>query len=358
MIVKNEEKMLERTLPNLVKLVDEVIIVDTGSADDTKKIAQKYTSKIYDFPWINDFSAARNESLKFAEGDWVIWVDADEFVKEEDMDKIKRALKDAKDDAFLLKVNECREGEFSPISYNMRPKLFRNRIGIHFERPINEQPFMANGELAAIQAKELDIPIYHWGGFLSAEKHKLKKLRNIELLKGVVDSGKGDASSYFLIGLNYRDLKQYDEAVAGFNEVIAKYPNTKIALAAREEKAWTLYLNKKVKEAYLESLEILKFDPESMIAANIIGEVFMVMGEVEKAVDAFRGAANTELKSDSIIVSLRQKEYVANMFLSNALLKLGRRDEAYQAAEKAFRFDPTEEAREAMEQARPTLNNP
>ena len=352
MIVKNEQNMLEKTLPNLSALVDEVVIVDTGSTDGTKKIAQKYTSKIYDFPWINDFAAARNESLKYANGDWILWVDADEFIKKEDMDKIKAVLKDAGEPAFLFKVSECREGELNPISYNLRPKIFRNRVGIHFERPVNEQPFTKDGRPVAILARELDIPIYHWGGLLAEEKLRQKKLRNLEILKKVIDSGKGDAANYFLLGLNYRDIQMYDEAVAGFTLVMTKFPDTKFALAAREEKAWTLYLQKKVKEAYLESLEIIKKDPRSLIAANIIGLVFMTMGKVDQAIEAFKGAANAELKSDAVIVNMNQKEYVANMFLSKAYLMLGRSKEAFEAAEKAYRFDPTEEAREAMEQAR------
>ena len=60
MIVKNEEKVLARCLDSIADLMDEIIIVDTGSSDNTKEIAKKYTDKIYDFTWIDDFSAARN----------------------------------------------------------------------------------------------------------------------------------------------------------------------------------------------------------------------------------------------------------------------------------------------------------
>lgn len=63
MIVKNEEKVLARCLDSIADLMDEIIIVDTGSSDNTKEIAKKYTDKIYDFAWIDDFSAARNYSF-------------------------------------------------------------------------------------------------------------------------------------------------------------------------------------------------------------------------------------------------------------------------------------------------------
>ena len=66
MIVKNEEKVLARCLDSIADLMDEIIIVDTGSSDNTKEIAKKYTDKIYDFAWIDDFSAARNYSFSKA----------------------------------------------------------------------------------------------------------------------------------------------------------------------------------------------------------------------------------------------------------------------------------------------------
>ena len=84
MIVKNEERVLERCLECLKDIVDEMIIVDTGSTDSTKEIAKKYTDKIYDFEWIKDFSAARNYSLSFATKDYIYCADADEVIEPED----------------------------------------------------------------------------------------------------------------------------------------------------------------------------------------------------------------------------------------------------------------------------------
>lgn len=352
MIVKNEQKMLEKTLSNLINLVDEVILVDTGSTDETKKIAAKYGSKVFDFPWINDFSAARNESLKHAQGEWIIWVDADEFIKKEDMDKIKFAIKDSKEIAYLLKVSECREGEFKIISYNLRPKLFRNKIGVHFERPINEQPFTKDGKALGLFSKELDIPIYHWGGFLADEKLKQKKLRNLEILKKVVESGKGDEAIHFLLGMNYKDLMMFEEAIREYDNVIKSSPDGRFAIPAREEIAWAHYQQKKIKESYLEAIEVLKLDPESATAMNIIGSVFMTMGEEEKAIDAFKSASEVPIKEDAVIVNLRQRDYISNLFLSRAYLKTGKKIEAFEAAQKAYNFDPTDESKEAMDQAK------
>lgn len=84
MIVKNEEDVLERCLTSVKEFVDEIIIVDTGSTDQTKDIASKFTDKIFDFKWVNDFSVARNYAFSKATQKYILWLDADDFFKEED----------------------------------------------------------------------------------------------------------------------------------------------------------------------------------------------------------------------------------------------------------------------------------
>ncbi len=88
MIVKNEEDVLRRCLQSAVDFVDEIIIVDTGSADSTKEIAKEFTDKVYDFEWVNDFSAARNEAFSKATMDYQMWLDADDVVPEVSAKKI------------------------------------------------------------------------------------------------------------------------------------------------------------------------------------------------------------------------------------------------------------------------------
>ncbi|MBS3100698.1 glycosyltransferase family 2 protein [Candidatus Woesearchaeota archaeon] len=95
MITKNEGRYLEQCLNSVGEIADEIIIVDTGSTDKTKEIAKKFKAKIIDFKWIDDFSAARNESLKHATKDWILVMDADEVIEEKDLKKIKDAIENA-----------------------------------------------------------------------------------------------------------------------------------------------------------------------------------------------------------------------------------------------------------------------
>ena len=96
LIVKNEEEKLENFLLKLKPHVDEIIIVDTGSTDKTKEIALKFTSDVFDFSWNDDFSSARNFSISKATKDWILVLDPDETITENDLVKIKEITNDKK----------------------------------------------------------------------------------------------------------------------------------------------------------------------------------------------------------------------------------------------------------------------
>src|SRR3989344_1922813 len=93
MITKNEENLLKNCLNNIKDTVDEIIIVDTGSADNTKETARKFNAKIFDFKWGDNFSEARNFSLQKATQEWILVLDADEKISNFDLEKIKNLTK-------------------------------------------------------------------------------------------------------------------------------------------------------------------------------------------------------------------------------------------------------------------------
>ncbi|WP_233476275.1 glycosyltransferase family 2 protein [Paenibacillus sonchi] len=101
MIVKDEEALLSRCLESVKGIADEIIIVDTGSTDRTKQIAENYGAKIYDYVWSNDFAAARNESLRHAAGKWILVLDADEYLGSNDHSKWIEFLQKEKPQAHL-----------------------------------------------------------------------------------------------------------------------------------------------------------------------------------------------------------------------------------------------------------------
>jgi glycosyltransferase involved in cell wall biosynthesis len=89
LIAKNEEAHLPACLPSVEGLLDEMIVVDTGSTDRTKEVAAQLGARVFDFPWVDSFAAARNESLRHATGDWILWLDGDELFTEADRQKFR-----------------------------------------------------------------------------------------------------------------------------------------------------------------------------------------------------------------------------------------------------------------------------
>lgn len=141
MIVKNEEKVLARCLDSIVELMDEIIIVDTGSTDRTKEIAARYTDKVYDFQWIDDFSAARNFSFSKATQDYIYSADADEVLSEENRERfriLKRTLLPEIEIVQMKYGNQLQHGTVYNFDEEYRPKLFKRNRSFVWEDAIHE----------------------------------------------------------------------------------------------------------------------------------------------------------------------------------------------------------------------------
>lgn len=141
MIVKDEEKVLARCLDTLFDLVDEIIIVDTGSKDKTKQIAAKYTDKIYDFHWIHDFAAARNYSFSKATMDYIYVADADEVLEEDNRQQFLRLKQTLLPEIEIVQMKYANQLAYN-TTYNFdieyRPKLYKRLRSFHWIEPIHE----------------------------------------------------------------------------------------------------------------------------------------------------------------------------------------------------------------------------
>lgn len=128
MIVRDEEKVLARALDGVKDCVDEIVIVDTGSRDNTKRIAERYTDRIFDFEWCDDFAAARNFSFSKAEGEYILWLDADDIVTEENarlLNEFKPRLIAEKPDAVMCRYDIAFAEDGSPTYSYIRERIVR-----------------------------------------------------------------------------------------------------------------------------------------------------------------------------------------------------------------------------------------
>ncbi len=141
MIVKNEEKILKRCLDSVADLVDEIVIVDTGSSDSTKQIAAGYTQQIYDYVWMDDFSAARNFAFSKATKEYIYSADADEVLDAENRRRFLQLKATLLPEVEIVQMKYANQLQFSTV-YNYdeeyRPKLFKRLRGFVWEAPIHE----------------------------------------------------------------------------------------------------------------------------------------------------------------------------------------------------------------------------
>lgn len=204
MIVKNEEMVLGRCLDSVRDLVDEIIIVDTGSDDNTVSIAKEYTDKVYSFPWIEDFSAARNYSFSFAEMEYCMWLDADDVLKEKDRIAFL-ALKESLSsnvNVVMMKYHVAFDEEGKPTFSYYRERLIKNHAGMEWVGAVHEV-------IAPIGEVEYnDCAISH-GKLHVADPERNLRIFESQIAKGVVL----DARQQFYYGRELYYHQEYERAL-------------------------------------------------------------------------------------------------------------------------------------------------
>ncbi|MCR5399753.1 MAG: glycosyltransferase family 2 protein [Lachnospiraceae bacterium] len=141
MIVKNEQDRLDTCLKSLVSIADEIIVVDTGSVDDTKEIAKKYTDKVSDFAWTGSFSDARNHAFSLATCDYIYSADADEELDAQNIDKflkLKQMLDPDIDIVQMYYCNQLQNNTIYSFDRELRPKLYKRLRPFVWEETIHE----------------------------------------------------------------------------------------------------------------------------------------------------------------------------------------------------------------------------
>lgn len=148
MIVKNEEVALPRCLESVKGVVDEIVVLDTGSSDRTLDIARDFGTQVHSFDWCDDFAAARNQALQYVQGDWVLVLDADEVLVPDIIPQLQQAIQNPNHLVINLMRQEVGAGQ-SP--YTLISRLFRRHPEIRFSRPYHE---LIDDSVLAIQAQE------------------------------------------------------------------------------------------------------------------------------------------------------------------------------------------------------------
>ena len=207
MIVKNEEKNIRHALSWGKGIVCEQIVVDTGSSDNTVRIAEEMGAKVFYFPWNDDFSAAKNFALEQAQGDWIAFLDADEYFSEEDSRKIlpllsrvekQFSLKDRPKIIRSMLANLNDSGEV--FSTAMQSRIFKNTPLLRYENRIHEQlSFRGGDKVVTLDATDM-LTIYHTGYSDAAYKETGKIGRNLSLLEQEVEREPENYNAWSYLG--------------------------------------------------------------------------------------------------------------------------------------------------------------
>ncbi len=227
MIVKNEEKNIRKALTWGKNIVCEQIVVDTGSTDRTVEIAEEMGAKVYHFNWIDDFSAAKNFAVEQASGNWIAFLDADEYFSEEDTKKILPLLAQLEEERRKLMIplmvrsslaNLDEEGKTTSIATQAR--LFSNVKSLRYAGSIHET-LMIGGTKApsAFEARDV-LTIYHTGYSDTVYKETRKLERNIEILKKEVNKDPENYEAWAYLGDSLLANKQMKEAEEAYNLVV------------------------------------------------------------------------------------------------------------------------------------------
>jgi glycosyltransferase involved in cell wall biosynthesis len=255
MIVKNEEKNIGRALSSVKPVVDEMIVVDTGSTDGTREIARSLGAKVYDHRWKDDFSDARNFALSKATGKWALILDADEVISPLDHKELKGLIAAAgttgrnnRPVAYTFTTrNYVNEFNVSGWTANDglypeeeagtgwfpgdKVRLFPVDERIHFENAVHEriEPSLLN---AGIGIRKCNIPVHHYG-MLNKEEVAEKNSYYYNLGKSrIAEKGGRDLAALYDLAVQASGIGKHEEALGYLNEVIAARPDFSKAFAS------------------------------------------------------------------------------------------------------------------------------
>ncbi len=223
-IAKNEAGNITRCLQSMQDIVDEMIVVDTGSTDDTTKIAEQLGAKVFHYKWNNDFAAARNYALEQAKGDWIIFLDADEYIVPEKIKNVRPFIEKLHGNRKIESV-VCRmentEGVGGPLrSSNPTVRIFRNSRAIRYEGTVHECIYKRGKPTQSVMDDKQLVVICHTGYTQKTIPEKL--LRNTALLEEDLANGIVRNLTYHYLSDAYWRLGQYEKAVEFAHKALKK----------------------------------------------------------------------------------------------------------------------------------------
>ncbi|MBN1832746.1 MAG: glycosyltransferase [Deltaproteobacteria bacterium] len=233
MIVKNEEKLLPLCLRSIKDYVDEIVIVDTGSTDNTVSIGKLFGARMYHHPWEHNFSKHRNQSFGYARGDWILYIDADEELLPGSRKALREAVLADDDVDAITVVLECIFDEGGSIAHNNAIRVFRNHRGLRYKGRVHNYIVGVKKAICA------PIHIFHHGYNLDKERMSRKFKRTTELLKKDIEEDPTNPRPHHFLSASYLSENMFTEAAEEALKAANLYEKRN---ALSHNYLWSLYI--------------------------------------------------------------------------------------------------------------------
>lgn len=292
-IAKNEEKNIERCLSSLAPYGFEIVLVDTGSTDRTKELASKYTNKIYDFVWIDDFSAARNFSLEKASNNWIFMLDCDEWIESIDIEELHYFRKNLSHAVGSVDRHNITGTPENPGKSIDRTERFFSKQRFYYTGTIHEQ--LTPKHEKTFETFLLNTQIGHDGYCMTEEERLQKSHRNVSMLLKQLEKEPDNPYVYYQLGKGYQIIDDSEKACEYFSKGLEFNLDPELA-----------YVQAMVVEYGFELLKLGRKD-EALLFENIyedfassadfvylMGMIYLENRMYNQALDAFNKATDFE----------------------------------------------------------------
>lgn len=350
MIVKNEEKNIERALSWGKDIVCEQIVVDTGSTDRTVELAKKMGAKVFHFTWINDFSAAKNCAIEQAKGNWIAFLDADEFFSEEEAKKLMDFLVRIHDNpqiAFIrTKITHINQ-DGTVLAVSSQDRIFRNHPDIRYRYRIHEQvDNYGKSKLKCLDAQD-DLMILHTGYGLQVNRPE-KGMRNIQLLQAELKEHPEDGMLLMYLGDSYDMAGRTPEALECYRKVLwdpTVNTSNSVSVLRAGLQILRIRANEPVSSVEEELFKISKKLQDSGHGLHpdldyLKGRWYLRSNQIDQAATLFESALRKlEWYQDEEIANMTADLVMPNQVIAAAALQKGDLQKAVQFAVPALRID-------------------
>jgi len=354
MIAKDEETYLRECLESVKDHVDEIIVVlDDRSSDRTKEIAEEFGAQVYPFSWVGDFSAARNESLRYATKDWILCLDGDEVIAKKDMDALKELLAETRADAFLIDqrnytednklrgwVNNDDYAECRATGYHVTPivRIFKNNKGYHFRNRVHEEVDTSILDKGG-SIRDSRVQVHHYG--ILKGNMELKRDTYLHLGKQMISDDPDNVRPRYEISRIHKARKEWDKAIEQLDIVIKSKPGYRQAMVNLAD----CYRHTgRMEEAVKCYREAIRLNPKNENAYINYGIMLFEKGKFLEAIELFKLAVTVAPKSPNGYHNL-----------VGALVKAKRLGEAFSVSLSAYQNTGGEKFRETADKLRERL---